>query len=44
MKIEMQSIGTIHTEFTEIEGMPFNQPVLKELRELLKSKKSLLMA
>jgi len=33
MKIEMESIGTIETEFTEIEGMPIQPTGAKGFRD-----------
>ena len=33
MKIELESIGTIHTEFKDIEGMPIQPTGQKELKE-----------
>ena len=32
MKIELESIGTIHTEFTEIEGMPIQPTGAKGIK------------
>ena len=32
MKIEMESIGTIHTEFKEIEGMPIQPTGAKGIK------------
>ncbi|WP_405303276.1 tRNA (N6-threonylcarbamoyladenosine(37)-N6)-methyltransferase TrmO [Methanobrevibacter sp.] len=39
MKIEMQSIGTIHTEFTEIEGMPIQPTGAKGIKGTIEIKK-----
>ena len=38
MKIEMESIGTIHTEFTEIEGMPIQPTGAKGIKGTVKIK------
>ena len=32
MKIELESIGTIHTQFTEIEGMPIQPTGAKGIK------------
>ena len=32
MKVELESIGTIHTEFTEIEGMPIQPTGAKGIK------------
>lgn len=38
MKIEMESIGTIHTEFTKIEGMPIQPTGAKGVKGTIKIK------
>ena len=38
MKVELESIGTIHTEFTEIEGMPIQPTGAKGIEGTLEIK------
>ena len=38
MKVELESIGTIHTEFTEIEGMPIQPTGAKVIKGTLEIK------
>ena len=38
MNIEMESIGTIHTEFSEIEGMPIQPTGAKGIKGTLEIK------
>ena len=42
MNIELESIGTIHTEFTEIEGMPIQPTGAKEIKGTIEIKEKFL--